>query len=190
MTMKSTKTLRALMLALSLVLLPVFAAAKETTASGSATYIPISETKEMLPNGMTMTRLTSKCLVISDDESVDFHLAPQISTGSILSDANGKVLMSMGYGETIDADGDVMVIWWRGNETGSVWGFMGGTGKYEGIAGGGTSENIVLHSDGSQHIRWEGVLRIAGRVRGIPARRGCACPGCRGRRSSCRRGFA
>ena len=95
-------------------------------------------------------------VVVCDDESVPFHLGSQTAVGTSVMDADGNLLTTAGYLHTVDPDGDVMYIYWRGTGDGSEWSFVSGTGKYEGIQGGGTSEVLVALEDGSQMIRWHG----------------------------------
>lgn len=39
---------------------------------------------------------------------------------------------------------------------GNTWGFTGGTGKYEGITGGGTTTTLAQMADGRTAITWDG----------------------------------
>ena len=135
---------------------PTLLLAESFETSGDATYIVTDNQVTQHANGTTTTVQTSKTIVICDDESVGFHMAPQTAVGTVVQDADGNVLSSVGYGHTVDSDGDVMYISWRMIEGGSEWSFVSGTGKYEGMKGGGTSKVITRLEDGSQLIRWHG----------------------------------
>ncbi len=60
----------------------------------------------------------------------------------------------------VDADGDVWTIWYGGDEDGGDWGYMGGTGKFEGIKGGGTFSAESQWSDGRGINSWEGTYTL------------------------------
>jgi len=60
----------------------------------------------------------------------------------------------------IDASGSVAWIWYRGNATGGSWGFINGSGKFEGIMGGGTYNIVLGWEDGKQINTWEGTWEI------------------------------
>lgn len=137
-------------------LCPAVLAAGEHEVSGSATYITLDRQMSPLPNGSAVVTTTSKTVIVADDETIPFHLAEQITVGTAVVDSEGNVITGSGYGHAIDADGDVMYISWRVTEGGSEWDFVSGTGKYEGMEGGGTSENIYMNGNGDQVIRWHG----------------------------------
>ena len=61
-----------------------------------------------------------------------------------------------GYCDAVDADGDRWWIWWNNTPESNKWGFIGGTGKYEGITGGGTTESLAQMADGRAAITWDG----------------------------------
>jgi hypothetical protein len=39
---------------------------------------------------------------------------------------------------------------------GNVWTILGGTGRYQGLKGGGTSTELAITADGRQHVCWKG----------------------------------
>jgi hypothetical protein len=61
-----------------------------------------------------------------------------------------------GYCDAVDADGDRWWIWWNNTPESNRWGFIGGTGKYEGIKGGGTTTPLAQMADGRAAITWNG----------------------------------
>ena len=135
---------------------PTVLSAMAYEAGGSATYIVTDSESTTHPDGTVTVIQTSKSVVVCDDETVPFHLGSQTAVGTLVMDADGNLLTTAGYLHTVDPDGDVMYIWWQGIEGGSEWGFMSGSGKYEGMEGGGTSKLISMQPDGSQVIRWHG----------------------------------
>ena len=135
--------------------LPTTLLAKEYASSGGATYIVTDSESTTDANGTTTVVSTSKTIIVCDDESVPFHMAPQTAVGTNVFDADGNFLTGVGYAHAVDKDGDVMYIWWRATDGGSEWGFISGSGKYAGMKGGGTSESVTF-ADGSQVVRWHG----------------------------------
>ena len=73
-----------------------------------------------------------------------------------MRDATGRGTVVSGHCDGVDADGDVWTIWYGGDEDGGDWGYMGGTGKFEGIEGGGTFSAESQWSDGRGINSWEG----------------------------------
>lgn len=127
----------------------------EETASGTVTYAPASlDTVETADGGMVQ-RSHIMGIVLCDDPSASIHLASQDCFGTTVVSADGTVVGN-GYCDAVDAEGDRWWIWWHNGPKGNTWGFMGGTGKYDGIKGGGTTTNLVQMADGRSAINWEG----------------------------------
>ena len=131
------------------------ATAGEETASGTVTYVPITmETMEMA-DGSMMQRSHIRGIVLVDDASSSIHLSSQDCFGTTVVAADGSATAN-GYCDAIDADGDLWWIWWHNSPDKNVWGFMGGTGKFMGVKGEGTSTPIVQKADGSSVVAWNG----------------------------------
>lgn len=130
--------------------------AQEESATGLAAYTPVSSSATDLGDGTTAVRQTSEGYVFTDDPSSSFNLVTQDCTSTDLMAANGALVRSSGYCAGLDRDADMYWIsYWNGPD-GGEWHLLGGTGKFEGISGGGTSETLAAHADGSFSIRWEG----------------------------------
>ena len=142
--------------ALSGLVLAQSAPAAEIKASGSVSYVTVSSEADELADGRTLVRSTSKGIVRADDPTVSVHLSSQDCSGTDLIAAEGNFVLGQGYCDGVDKDGDVWWIWWRNSEQENVWGFLGGTGKYEGIEGGGTTAIETRLPDGRMSIRWQG----------------------------------
>jgi len=131
------------------------ATAGEETASGTVTYVPITmETMEMA-DGTMMQRSHIRGIVLVDGASGSIHLSSQDCFGTTVVAADGSATAN-GYCDAIDADGDLWWIWWHNSPDKNVWGFMGGTGKFMGVKGEGTTTPIVQKADGSSVIAWNG----------------------------------
>jgi hypothetical protein len=126
------------------------------TGSGTVTYIPASMENVERPDGTIFQRSHLKGVVVATDAAVPFHLSNQDCVGGNIIGADGALLDGHGYCDGVDADGDVWWIWWHNSVDENVWGFMGGTGKYEGIEGGGTTQVQSQSADGRMVITWEG----------------------------------
>ncbi len=147
-------------LALACLLPSSFAQAAEQKGSGTVTYVPVVSGASELADGRTVVRSGSKGIILSDDESIPFHLAGESCGGTTIISADGTRTWGSGYCDAIDKDGDAWWIWWRIEGDGSTWGFLEGTGKYEGITGGGTTKTLVRLPDGRQTIHWEGTWQV------------------------------
>ncbi len=136
------------------------AQAQTVTGSGWVTYVPHSTETLVLPDGNTLERSHLKGVVIAADPEVPFHLSSQDCSGTNVLGSDGAPLLGSGYCEGVDRDGDVWWIWWRNAPDGDTWGFTAGTGKYEGIEGGGTTQPQFQGSDGRFVISWEGTWQM------------------------------
>lgn len=132
----------------------------QRTGSGTATYVPATLETIDLPDGSKLQRSHLKGVVIAADATVPFHMSPQDCVGSNRISATGQVLGGSGYCDGMDRDGHVWWIWWKNAPSGNTWGFMGGTGKYDGIEGGGTTEPQYQGADGRLVINWTGRWRM------------------------------
>ncbi len=144
---------------LSLVLLSS-AQAAEVKGNGSVTYVPVASESSQLPNGSTVQRTHLKGIVLADDASVPLHLASQDCSGTTVVAADGSPPVANGYCDGLDQDGDVWWLWWHNGSDGNTWGFIGGTGKFAGIEGGGTTTLEVEWPDGRFTILWEGTWQM------------------------------
>jgi hypothetical protein len=132
----------------------------QQTGSGTATYVPAKIKKMELPDGTMLERSHLRTVVVADDPAVPFHMSTQDCLGTNILDAEGNLLTGRGYCDGVDGDGDVWWIWWNNGPTGGDWGFMGGTGKYEGITGGGTTTFEGATPDSRLVITWEGSWEV------------------------------
>jgi hypothetical protein len=131
------------------------AQAGEEKGSGTVTYAPAKVTTEKLTDGSMMQRSHIMGIVLADDPSNSIHLASQDCFGTTLIAADGSA-NGHGYCDAVDADGDRWWIWWNNTPESNRWGFIGGTGKYEGIKGGGTTAPLTQMADGRTAITWNG----------------------------------
>ncbi|UCF38368.1 MAG: hypothetical protein JSU96_05830 [Acidobacteriota bacterium] len=61
-----------------------------------------------------------------------------------------------GFCVGVNTEGDMYWVWWKGNQDGETWGYLGGTGRFEGRSGGGDSRMIRTWADGKAAYSWDG----------------------------------
>lgn len=127
----------------------------EEKGSGTVTYAPAEVDNQSLADGSMIQRSHIMGIVLADDPSNSIHLASQDCFGTTLISADGSA-HGHGYCDAVDADGDRWWIWWNNTPESNRWGFIGGTGKYEGIKGGGTTTALAQMADGRTAVTWEG----------------------------------
>lgn len=130
--------------------------AAEVSASGTVTYIATPMGQSPLGDGRILSRVHLKGMVVASDPSVSLHLASQDCVGTTLLDAGGVQTYGAGTCDGVDADGNTWWIWWRNTPQERTWSFIGGTGKFEGVSGGGTTKVLGATEDGRLTISWEG----------------------------------
>lgn len=122
--------------------------AQPATTSGTAVYIPQSVETVELPDGNTLTRIRSSGYVMSDDAANPFRDSGQTCMGSGIGER------MRGYCDAIDADGDMYWIAWNNGPDSSAWHLIGGTGKFAGMSGGGTSTAYPPSAEGQYRVDW------------------------------------
>ncbi|MCG8440361.1 MAG: hypothetical protein MI723_00995 [Caulobacterales bacterium] len=135
---------------------PAAAAAADMTGGGTATYATHSSHSSDLPDGSSAVTMHWHTVLVADDETNPFHLNPQGCSGTTIVGPEGDAREGAGFCAAGDADGDLWWLSWESTETGSTWEIIRGTGKFEGMTGGGDTTNLVQLPDGSFVIRWDG----------------------------------
>ena len=136
--------------------LVVASVAQAADGGGTATYVTTWSEMIKLPGGRALQRAHLKTVIIVDKGDALFHLQPQDCSGSVALGADGKVEDSAGACSAVDKDGDTWWISYHNGPQGNVWTILGGTGKFKGLKGGGTSTELAMTGDGRQHITWKG----------------------------------
>lgn len=154
--MKTKLVLGVLLISMMCLGLASTASAAGSKYEGTVTYVAVSSETTKQADGKTVLRDHSKGVVLSTDPTASIHLSTQDCYGTNLMGTDGKPMMANGYCDGIDKDGDIWWIWWHDGADGNRWGFIGGTGKYDGVKGGGTTTPIAQFPDGRVVIHWEG----------------------------------
>ena len=132
------------------------ASAAEMSGSGQNMFAPKIVESFQLPNGMMANRTLLKGFMTSDDPASPLALASMTCSGVTIVDKEGSQLSGAGTCDSVDKDGDVAFYWWRSKESSGKWGFLGGTGKWDGVEGGGTYESAYAWADGRFGNNWKG----------------------------------
>jgi len=143
---------------LTSVLLPLTAYADE--GGGQAFYEPTVLETTQLADGRVVSRVSISGFVVASDPDSPFHMVNQRCSGTSILAAGESVPTAFGYCEGLDRNDNMFFISWANGPDGNTWKLLGGTGEFEGISGGGTTENIFDWADGKYVINWEGSWTI------------------------------
>ena len=131
--------------------------AQEVKASGTNMFVPKVVESFSLADGSKVNRVFFPGFITADDPSNPLRMASMTCSGTTVDTKDGKPIRSAGTCDSVDAQGDVAFYWWRADEkNGGRWGFLGGTGKWANVEGGGTYEPSFQWKDGRQGNSWKG----------------------------------
>jgi hypothetical protein len=133
--------------------------AQEMKASGDNMFVPEVVETFTLTDGTTVNRMSFKGFITADDPSNPLRRASMTCSGTAVVAKDGKPIRSAGTCDSVDAEGDLAFYWWRADGTAGRWGFMGGTGKWITVEGGGTYEPTAGWKDGRQGNKWKGTWK-------------------------------
>ncbi len=136
------------------------AEAAEMSLAGHSVWSPQTVSSVKLPDGRTIERQHVKGFAIANDPNSPFRNVSQDCMFTVVTSADGNSVSSGGFCDGIDADGNVYWVWAQADESGGNWHYIGGTGKFEGIQGGGTYELATEWPDGKVRTTWEGTWKI------------------------------
>ncbi len=135
--------------------------ARATDVSGSGKNMFVNKVLETfnLADGTTANRVLSNGFIAADDPASPLYLASMTCSG--MSVMRGAVTINAaGTCDSVDSGGDVAFYWWRYDEKGGGrWGFLGGTGKWSGVEGGGTYAPAYAWKDGRTGNTWKGAWK-------------------------------
>lgn len=159
MSKRSFAALGIVCVGLSLVAAPL--SAQEVKATGSNMFgVPKVVETFTLADGSTVNRVQQSGFLTADDPANPLRQASMTCAGTVVVAKDGKPIRSAGSCDTVDSQGDVAFYWWRADEkSGGRWGFLGGTGKWTNVEGGGTYEPTAGWKDGRQGNNWKGTWK-------------------------------
>ena len=131
------------------------ASAETYKLKGASTWTPESTSTMTLSDGRTVTRQVLKGTAIADDPNTPLSLTSQDCMFTTVTAADGT-FKSGGFCDGVDKDGDVYWAVGKADENGGQWHYLGGTGKFEGLEGGGTYQLALEFPDGKVMATWEG----------------------------------
>lgn len=123
---------------------------------GQAFYEPKVLETVALADGRVISRVSLSGFVIGSNAKNPFHMVNQHCSGTSILAAGQSEPTAYGYCEGLDRDGDAFFMSWSTGPGGNTWQLLGGTGKFDGISGGGTSDTTHTWTDGKYVIDWDG----------------------------------
>lgn len=149
-----------LALVLTTLLLVPAATAQEMSISGYGVYVPGDAEAVTLADARTLSDSPLRGVLIEDDPESPIHLASQDCNGKDILDPDGSPIQSAGSCTGIDADGDLYHVSYLNTPVQGAYRFTGGTGKFDGVEGGGMTEVVAVGPDGRVTIRYEGTMTL------------------------------
>ncbi len=136
------------------------ASAQEIQGAGVNVFaVEINESFE-LADGTTANRMSFNGFIKADNPTNPLGLSSMTCTGTVIMRKDQTEVRSAGACDSVDKDGDVAFYWWRNDEkSGGRWGFLGGTGKWTNVEGGGTYEQAFQWKDGRSGNTWKGTWK-------------------------------
>jgi hypothetical protein len=130
--------------------------AQQMSGGGYVALVPKPAVTSETPDGRVLQMVGVDGIVFGDEESNPFGMATQSCSGTVVMAADGSDLMAKGYCDGVDLEGDVWWISWEETAAGGSWNLLGGTGKFEGVSGGGQTSRVAEWPDGRYVVRWDG----------------------------------
>ena len=130
-------------------------AAQESSDSGSFSFSTTSSEEMPLSDGIVLMRVVQAGMVLADDPASPLNRSATTCSGSTVINTATQTAATAGYCDMVDVDGDVWTAWYQGDQDGGVWGFLVGTGKFEGVRGEGTFRAGEGWADGRGINYWE-----------------------------------
>ena len=127
---------------------------------GASTWNPVSVDTVELADGRTMTRQVLNGTAIAENPDTPLSRMSQDCMFTTVTAADGKSFSTGGYCDGVDTDGDVYWAVGTATEKGGTWHYIGGTGKFEGLEGGGTYQIAHEWPDGKVMATWDGTATM------------------------------
>jgi hypothetical protein len=134
--------------------------AAELKVSGTVAHVIVSSESQKLDDGRTILHVhVDKGIVEANDPKSPLHLTWRNCSGTLIMDTKGNFVDGGGHCENFDKSGDGYWNTWTFTPEGNKWSVYHGTGKFEGMSGGGTSKFIANFPD-RYAITYEGTLTM------------------------------
>ena len=133
--------------------------AQEYTDTGrSVTVMKVVATIEAL-DGSKIERLIGKGFALADDPGSPLYMINQNCAFTNITGVDGSE-KSGGFCDGIDADGNVFWVVTSADDNAGNWHYLGGTGRFSNIEGGGTYTTAREWADGKVVITWDGTYTL------------------------------
>jgi len=129
--------------------------AQERSDSGSFSFSTTSSEEMPLNDGTVLLRVVQSGMVLADDPASPLNRSATTCSSTTVIDTATQAAVTAGYCDPVDVDGDMWSIWYKADVDGGTWGFLVGTGKFEGIQGEGTFWAGEAWADGRGINYWE-----------------------------------
>jgi hypothetical protein len=126
--------------------------AENFSKKGKTYYARVSQEDEELSDGRILRKARSTGHIVFDDGTPG---RSQTCFTSTLIEKGMTEWTGGGHCHEVDGDGDLIWIWLKLNHGGNRWGYIQGTGKFNGIAGEGTSRVTKEWPDGNFVVEWQ-----------------------------------
>lgn len=136
------------------------AQAKKGKGSGRAMYVATELDSTKLANGTTVRSFHEKGFVTGNEADNPFDQSCHDCFASEVLAADGSMIERKGHCLGVDRDGDTWTLWFDNSTKPGRWSLIGGTGKFKGFEGGGTSKLEQQWSDGRYAITWDGSWQV------------------------------
>lgn len=136
------------------------ASAQPRPTSGYVVYIPDGASAMALADGRSLSHGTLRGVLLADDPASPLHLMTHDCTGTDVLGPDGLPVRGEGVCTSVDASGDLYHITYLNTPEQRAWRYTGGTGKFAGIEGSGTTEIAAVGPDGRVTIRFEGTMQM------------------------------
>jgi len=134
--------------------------AAELKVSGTVVHVIVSKESQKLDDGRTILHVHDKGIVETNDPKSPLNSTTRECSGTWINDAKGNFVTGGGYCDNFDKSGDA---YWNSWKTapggGNIWSVYHGTGKFEGMSGGGTSKLLIYFED-RYEITFEGTVTM------------------------------
>jgi hypothetical protein len=130
--------------------------AEKMTGSGHNANQNVSTQVTKLPDGRSLMAIHDASIIMGNNQGNPFHLTTLDCYSTYIAAADGNSGNGNGYCHGVDKDGDVWWITFGGDFGGGTWAFTGGTGKFDGISGGGTFKPVSQMQGGRSLSVWDG----------------------------------
>jgi len=133
-------------------------AGEKRSDAGEHVYVPTIQEEKKLPDGATVLELTAKGVLTTDDKAGPFNNNQTRCAGTIVISPDGKTVVARGYCSDVAPTGDYWWSPWRNLPAEKGFQFIGGTGRFAGITGGGNftpQATAVGSGPGIDRLTWQ-----------------------------------